>query len=130
MVNQALALEDYKAAQNAWLTSAYGLLAKAPATSVTIDLRLMRAKALASSGDGATARSVVLMLEADVNRLPKTNGLAEASYAQEGHLQAQLAEALSSLGDLTAAQRYADQSLLSKGRARGKVKSIGVDGDS
>ena len=123
MVNQALALEDYKAAET---LADIGLRssAKAPATSVTIDLRLMRAKALASSGDGATARSVVLMLEADVNRLPKTNGLAEASYAQEGHLQAQLAEALSSLGDLTAAQRYADQSLLSEGHARGKVNRL------
>jgi transcriptional regulator with XRE-family HTH domain len=123
MANQALALEDYKTAET---LADMGLRScgKAPATSLTIDLRVMRAKALASSGDGPAARSVILMLEADVSRLPKTDGIAEASYAQEGHLQAQLAEALSSLGDLTAAQRYAEQSLLSEGHARGKVNRL------
>lgn len=123
MVNQALALEDYKTAET---LADIGLRssAKARATSLTIDLRVMKAKALASSGDGPAARSVILMLEADVSRLPQTDGIAEASYAQEGHLQAQLAEALSSLGDLTAARRYAEQSLQSEGHARGKVNRL------
>ncbi|HEX5117892.1 MAG TPA: helix-turn-helix transcriptional regulator [Pseudonocardiaceae bacterium] len=123
MVNQALALEDYKSAERladmALRSSAAG-----PVTPLTIDLEAMRIKALASMGDSSTAMAGVCKLEVVLSKLPAGSGIVEASYAQEGHLQAQLAEALTSLGDLGAAQRYGQQSLESEGHARGKVNRL------
>ena len=75
-------------------------------------------------GDSSAALAVIQKLEAAVGHLSTDNVIAEASYAQEGHLRAQLAEALTSLGDLGAAQRYAEQSLQSSGHARGKVNQL------
>jgi DNA-binding XRE family transcriptional regulator len=123
MVNQALALEDFKTAE---VLADIGLRssAKLSTTALAIDLRVMKAKALASSGEIAAARSAVLSLEVEVGKLPESNGVAEASYAQEGHLQATLAEALTSIGDVAAAHRYAEQSLASEGHARGKVNRL------
>lgn len=125
MVNQSLALEDYKAAEN---LANLGLrsAAKVSAASLTIDLQMMRAKALAAMGDSSAAKSVIHKLETEIGRLPaeESNGIAEASYAQTGHLQALLAEALTSLGDWEAAQRFAEQSLLSDAHAKGKVNRL------
>jgi len=123
MVNQALALEDYKAAE---ALASVGLRssAKVSAAPLTVDLQMMRAKALAAMGDRSAAMSVIHKLEAEIGRLPTSNGIAEASYAQAGHLQALLAEALTSLGDLDAAQRFAEQSLLSDAHAKGKVNRL------
>lgn len=122
MVNQTLALEDYKVAEHL-AGVALRSSAQAPPTPLTIDLKVMRAKALAAMGDAPAALSIINELEAAVGKLP-ANGIVEASYAQESHLQAQLAEAFISLGDLRAAQRYAEQSLLSEGHARGKVNRL------
>jgi hypothetical protein len=128
MVNQALALEDYQTAEN---LANLGLrsAARVSAASLTIDLQMMRAKALAAMGDGTAAKSVIHKLETEIGRLPTEgesngNGIAEASYAQAGHLQALLAEALTSLGDLEAAQRFAEQSLLSDAHIKGKVNRL------
>lgn len=93
-------------------------------TALTIDLEAMRIKALAAMGDSPAAVAGVRKLEAVLSKLPAGNGIVEASYAQEGHLQAQLAEALTSLGDLGAAQRYGQQSLESEGHALGKVNRL------
>jgi hypothetical protein len=123
MVNQALALEDYQTAEHLAGT-ALRSSAKVLATPLTIDLQVMRAKALASMGDASAALTMVRNLETSMSKLPAGNEIAEASYAQEGHLQAQLAEALASLGDLSAARHYGEQSLRSHGHARGKVNRL------
>lgn len=123
MVNQALALEDYKTAE---ALANVGLLTstKTAAAQLTIDLQAMRAKALASMGDRTAAMSAIQELESAVGMTSNNQDIAEASYVQEGHLQAQLAEALTSLGDLQAASRYAEQSILSDGHTRGKVNRL------
>ena len=123
MVNQALALEAFKTAE---ILADIGLRssAKMSPTPLSIDLRVRKEKALASSGDIAAARSALHRIEAEVGKLPEGNGVAEASYAQEGHLQATLAEALTGIGDLAAAHRYAEQSLASEGHARGKSNRL------
>jgi hypothetical protein len=123
MANQALALEDYKAAEtlaNIGLRSSV----KVSAAPLTIDLQMMRVKALAAMGDGSAAMAVIHTLETEIGKLPTDSGIAEASYAQAGHLHALLAEALTSLGDLKAAQRFAEQSLLSETHAKGKVNRL------
>lgn len=123
MVNQALALENYKAAQTL-AEAALDACSKAPPTALLVDLQVMRAKALASLGNKADAKLIVVGLESEFNKLSKDQSLAEASYVQEGHILAQLSEALSYLGDLDEAQRYAELSLSSEGHPRGKVNKL------
>jgi hypothetical protein len=124
MVNQALALEDFKAAETLASIGLHSSVS-ASATSLTVDLKVMRAKALASMGDNSSALSAIRELEAAVDRTPLTSeGLIEASYIQEGQLQAQLAEALTNLGDLNAAHRYAERSISGESHARGRVNRL------
>ncbi|MGW5053222.1 helix-turn-helix domain-containing protein [Actinokineospora sp. NPDC004072] len=123
MANQALALEDYVQAVN---LADLGLRSsgKAPVSPLSIDLQTMKAKALASMGDTASAMSAIREIESAVANVSGNGEVGEASYAQEGHLQAQLAEALTNLGEIAAAHRYAEQSVLSEGHARGKVNRL------
>jgi transcriptional regulator with XRE-family HTH domain len=123
MVNQALALEDYKTAESLTSAALQSSVKLAPAP-LTVDLQVMRAKALASMGDASAAMAIIQKLESAVDKLPVDNEMVEASYVQGGHLHAGLAEALMSLGDLGAAQRFGQQSLNSEGHARGKVNRL------
>lgn len=123
MVNQALALEDFQAAEsfaNAGLRSLNG----GSNTPLAIDLNMMRAKALASMGDKSAAQHLVNDLEAALDKLPASNSLAEARYAQEAHLQTQLTDALTTIGDLKAARRYGELSLMTDWHARGRVNRL------
>lgn len=121
MVNQALALEDYKMAE-ALASAGLQSSTKASATALTIDLQVMRAKALAALGDSSAAMSAIRELESAV--IVADDDVAEANYVQEGQLQAQLAEALTSLGDLTAARRFAEQSILGSSHPKGRVNRL------
>lgn len=123
MVNQALALEDFK---NAETLATIGLQSSAvvPMTPLAVDLRTMRAKALAAMGDGTAAMTVISEIETAASNLTVADELAEASYAQEGHLHAQLAEALFSLGELDAAREHAERSIVSEGHPRGRVNRL------
>lgn len=122
-VNQALALEDYKRAESLTTAALQSSARLAPAP-LSVDLQVMRAKALASMGDTSEAMAVIQKLETAVDKLPVDNEMVEASYVQGGHLHAGLAEALMSLGDLGAAQRFGEQSLNSDGHARGRVNRL------
>ena len=122
-VNQALAREDYKRAESL-ATAALQSSARLAPAPLTVDLQVMRAKALASMGDASAAMTVIQKLETAVDKLPVDNEMVEASYVQGGHLHVGLAEALVSLGDLGAAQRFGEQSLNSEGHARGRVNRL------
>lgn len=123
MVNQAIALEDFKAA-DALADVGLRSSVQASATSLTVDLQAMKAKALAAMGDNTAAISVIRELEFAIDNISITSGIVEASYVQEVQLRAKLAEALTSLGDLGAAQRYAEQSFIRDDHARGKVNRL------
>jgi hypothetical protein len=123
MVNQALALNDYKSADALADIGLHSSISAA-ATSLTVDLQAMKARALAAMGDSSAALSVINELELSISTVSAHNGIAEASYVQEVQLRAKLAEALTSLGDLTAAQRFADQSFARDDHARGKVNRL------
>lgn len=123
MVNQALALEDYKTAESLTSAALQSSVRLAPAP-LTVDLQVMRAKALASMGEASAAMAIIQKLETAVDKLPVDSEMVEASYVQGGHLHAGLAEALMNLGDLVAAQRFGEQSLNSEGHARGKVNRL------
>ncbi|GAA3049399.1 helix-turn-helix domain-containing protein [Actinokineospora globicatena] len=123
MVNQALALEDYKSALQ---LAEVGLRSseKVPPSPLLIDLQTMKAKALAFMGDRSEAMAMIREIENTAGRLAGSHDIAEASYAQEGHLHAQLAEALASLREFHAAGHYAEQALVSDGHPRGKVNRL------
>lgn len=123
MTNQALALHDYKTAENL-STSALASLADSGGTPLAIDLKVMGIKALASMGDSSAALSRIHQLESSFDKAPSLDVIAEANYAQEGHLRAGLAEAFTSLGDLSAAELHAETSLNSAGHARGRVNRL------
>lgn len=123
MANQALALEDFKVADA--LTD-LGLRSSISAGDIalTIDLQAMKAKALASMGNNPAAMSVIGELEDAIEGIATHKSIAEASYIQEVQLRSKLAEALISLGDFTAAQRYAEQLFVKDDHPRGKVNRL------
>ena len=123
MANQALAVEDFAAATR---LADLGIMSSKllPPSALTIDLQTMKAKALASIGDKAGALAAIRQVESAAGTLVNSHGIAEASYAQESHLSAQLAEALLSLGELKAAEIYADRSMASEGHPRGHVNRL------
>lgn len=123
MVNQAIALHDYKSA-DALADIGLRSSTSAGAASLTVDIQAMKAKALAGMGDSSAALSVINELELSINNIPTHDGIVEASYVQEVQLRSKLAEALTSLGDFAAAQRFAEQAFVRDDHARGKVNRL------
>lgn len=123
MANQALALEDFAAAEH---LATFGLRScpQVEAEPLTVDLTMVRAKALAAIGDRAAAAPLLRQLEQAIDQLTPSAGIAEASYAQAGHLKTGLAEALTSLGDISAARSHMEHAMRSGGHPRGAVNQL------
>ncbi|WP_215541618.1 hypothetical protein [Amycolatopsis sp. CA-230715] len=122
MTNQALALEDYRTAEDL-SKSALSLLDEGT-SSLAVDLQVMNVKSLAFQAEKSAALRAIHNLESHFSSNPATASIAEASYAQTGHLHAGIAEALMSLGDYQAAEQYAETSIKSGSHARGKVNQL------
>lgn len=122
MTNQALALEDYRTAEDL-SKSALSLLDEGT-SSLAVDLQVMNVKSLAFQADKSAAIRAIHNLESQFSANAATASIAEASYAQTGHLHAGIAEALMSLGDYQAAEQYAETSIKSGSHARGKVNQL------
>jgi hypothetical protein len=101
------------------LRTARGPLTPALAT----DLHALAGKAYARMGDAAACHAHIRQSEATAARIDHGNEPAEVSYVQPGLVETQLAEALRRLGDLTAAQTYAEESIRTAGTThlRGRV---------
>lgn len=110
LANQALFLDENRLvvqyAESA-LRSGGSTLGPALAT----DLYALMSKAYARMGDTAACHDSLRRCEQSAARIVAGTDLAEVSYVLPGLVETQAAEALRRLGDLTAAQAYAEESV-------------------
>ncbi|PYC83468.1 transcriptional regulator [Streptomyces tateyamensis] len=120
LTNQALFLKDYRQAvafAEAGVRSAGDRISPALAT----DLHAMQAKAFARMGDIPGAHRAMARAEAAAATIRPEEEPPETGYVQPGLVEAQLAEALISLGDWTPARSYAEEAVRVQAHARGQV---------
>jgi hypothetical protein len=104
------------------LRGAHGSLSAALVT----DLNSLQAKAYARIGDRGNCHAAMTRAEAAVTLIRPEQEPPETSYVQAGLVETQHADALRSLGDLTAARTYAQQSVdaAAHSHARGRVHRL------
>ncbi|MCX4750503.1 transcriptional regulator [Kitasatospora sp. NBC_01287] len=120
LVNQALFLRDYRQAvgfAEVGVRSAGAAISPALAT----DLSAMQAKAFARMGDAAGAHRAMARAEAAAASIRHEEEPPETGYVQPGLVEAQLAEALISLGDWSPARTYAEEAVRVQAHPRGQV---------
>ncbi|MEU6080155.1 transcriptional regulator [Streptomyces sp. NPDC047108] len=123
LVNQSVFLKAYRQAvafAEAGLRTAGPHISHALAT----DLYAMQAKAFARMGDQASAHRCMLLAETTAGQIRRDDEPAETGYVQPGLVEAQLAETLMSLGDLTPAQEYALEAVRTQTHSRGRVHRL------
>ncbi|WP_194924878.1 transcriptional regulator [Catenulispora pinisilvae] len=123
LVNQALHRRDYRQAisfAEAGLRTAGSHMSPALST----DIYAMQAKAFARVNDLRQAHASMRQTEAAAERIRRVDEPPETSYVQPGLVETQFAEALSSLGDLTAARRFADEAVAASTHPRGRVNRL------
>jgi tetratricopeptide (TPR) repeat protein len=123
MVNQSLARGDFRQAV-ALAESALRSVEKDLTPAQIADLRVMQAKAYAQMGDSVASYAAMAAAESAAARIVRANEPEETNYVQPGLVEAQLAEALISIGDFEAAERYAQQSLGGEAHPRGRVNRL------
>jgi tetratricopeptide (TPR) repeat protein len=110
LANQSMCLGRYRQvvqyAETA-LRGARGCLSPA----LISDLCTLQAKAYARMGDSAECHEQMRRAESMVQRIRLSEEPPETGYVQAGLAEVQHAEALRQLGDLTAAQSYAEEAL-------------------
>jgi hypothetical protein len=110
MANQALYLEESRLVvqyTQAALRAASTVLTPA----LVADLHALAGKAYARMGDAPASGEHLRQAEAVAAKIDIGGGPAEVSYVQPGLVETQVAEALRRLGDLVAAQTYAEESV-------------------
>ncbi|MDH6141978.1 hypothetical protein P3T35_003999 [Kitasatospora sp. GP30] len=120
LTNQALFLKDYRQAvafAEAGVRSAGSALSPALAT----DLYAMQGKAFARMGDATGAHQAMSRAESAAAAIRRDEEPPETGYVQPGLVEAQLAEALISLGDWTPARSYAEEAVRVQAHPRGQV---------
>jgi hypothetical protein len=120
LTNQALFLKDYRQAvafAEAGVRSAGDRISPGLAT----DLHAMQAKAFARMGDTPGAHRAMARAEAAAATIRPEDEPPETGYVQPGLVEAQLAEALISLGDWAPARSYAEEAVRVQAHPRGQV---------
>ncbi|RBM21357.1 transcriptional regulator, partial [Streptomyces sp. PT12] len=92
--------------------------------ALATDLHAMQAKAFARTGDHASAHRCMRLAEVAAARIRRDEEPAETGYVQPGLVEAHLAEALMSLGDVKPAQEYAVEAVHTQAHARGRVHRL------
>ncbi|MFE3326369.1 transcriptional regulator [Streptomyces sp. NPDC059176] len=125
LVNQCLFLDEHRQAvafAEAALRAAGGQITPALAA----DLCAMQAKAYAHLGDGGSALGCIRRAEGEAERILPGHEPDETGYVQPGLVNVQVAEALLSLGDLTAARAHAAAAAASPAHDRGRVHRLAM----
>lgn len=123
MTNQAMFLRDYRQAlafAEAALRTAGGEISPALAA----DLNAMKAKAYGRIKEQAYAHDSMRAAESAAGRIGAREEPPETGYVQPGLVDTQLAETLLSLGDLSAADAYAQQAADLATHPRGQVNRL------
>lgn len=120
LVNQAIFLKDYR---QAIAFAEAGLRTAGPHISPALrtDLYVMQAKAFAGMRAVKDAHRCMTLAEQNAVQIRREDEPPETEYMQPGLVEAQLAEALTSLGELTPAQEYAEEAARTHTHARGRV---------
>jgi len=94
--------------------------------ALATDLHTLAAKAYARMHNAPSCHDQMRQSEVLAGRIDHSDGPAEISYVQRGLLECQHAEALRRLGDLSAAQTYAEESVrdLERVHLRGRVHRL------
>lgn len=123
LVNQAVFQKDYRQAvafAEAGIRAAGAQISPALAT----DLYAMQAKAYSRMGDQAGAHRCMTLAETAAGQIRRSDEPAELGYVQPGLVEAQLAEALISLGDWAPASTYAEEAVRAQAHARGAIHRL------
>ncbi|QOC89668.1 transcriptional regulator [Micromonospora craniellae] len=110
MANQALYLDEYRLVvqyAQAGLRAAGTVISPA----LTADLHALAGKAYARMGNAPDSHQHLRHAETVAGRIIHDGSPVEVSYVQPGLVETQVAEALRRLGDLIAAQTYAEESV-------------------
>lgn len=123
LVNQSLALGDARQAIT-FATAALRTAGDAVSPALNADLHAMQAKAYAIIGDAAAARTSIHEAQRAGGRIAIDAEPAETGYIQPGLIEAQVAEALISLGDLAPAAELTEIILATPTHPRGQVNRL------
>ncbi|MGI5145539.1 hypothetical protein ACQEVC_03925 [Plantactinospora sp. CA-294935] len=120
LVNQAVSLKDYR---QAIAFAEAGLRTAGPHISPALktDLYAMQAKAFAGMKAVSDAHRCMMLAEQTAAQIRREDEPPETEYMQPGLVEAQLAEALTSLGELASARAYAEEAVRRHTHARGRV---------
>lgn len=110
MSNQAMSMSEYQRVIQYANTALHGTKGDL-SPALQADLYTMQARAFARLGDRSACHAHMEKAETLAGRIRHAEEPAETSYVQAGLVETQLSEALRQLGDLTAAEDYALESV-------------------
>ncbi|MFC5803721.1 transcriptional regulator [Streptomyces formicae] len=125
LVNQALFMGEFRQSV-AFAEAALRTAGRQITPALAADLYAMQAKAYAQLGDGGGALGCIRRAEAEAERIRPGHEPDETGYVQPGLVNVQVAEALLSLGDLTAAHEHAAEAAAIPAHDRGRVHRLGM----
>lgn len=128
LVNQSLYMGEHRQAV-AFAEAGLRTAGSAISHALACDLYAMQAKAYSRLGDQWQAHRCMGMAEAEAGLIRRDEEPAETSYVQAGLLEANLADALMRLGDVTPAQTYAAEAVAVQTHARGRVHRLATLSD-
>lgn len=123
LVNQSLALGDARQAIT-FATAALRTAGSAVSTALKADLHAMQGKAYAIIGDAPAARASIVEAQRAGENISGESEPAETGYIQPGLIEAQVTEALISLGDLKPAAELTEITLTAPTHPRGQVNRL------
>ncbi|MER5476442.1 transcriptional regulator [Streptomyces sp. NPDC002734] len=125
LVNQALFMREFRQAV-AFAEAALRTAGRDITPALASDLYAMQAKAYAHLGDGAESLARIRRAEEAAERIHRGHEPDETGYVQPGLVNVQVAEALLSLGDLTAAGAHAEAAVGTPAHDRGRVHRLAM----
>lgn len=128
LVNQALYMREYRQAV-AFAEAGLRTSGHAISPALACDLHAMQAKAFSRMGDQDGAHRAMTAAETAAGQIRRDEEPAETGYIQPGLLEANLADALMRLGDMTPATTYATEAVATQTHARGRVHRLATLSD-
>lgn len=128
LVNQALYMREYRQAV-AFAEAGLRTAGHAISPALACDLHAMQAKAFSRMGDQASAHRAMTAAETAAGQIRPEEEPAETGYVQPGLLEANLADTLMRLGDMTPATTYAAEAVATQTHARGRVHRLATLSD-
>ncbi|MFI6349422.1 transcriptional regulator [Streptomyces sp. NPDC050560] len=125
LVTQSLFMREYRQAV-AFAEAALRTAGRHITPALASDLYAMQAKAYAHLGDGSAALACIRRAESAADRVRRGSEPDETGYVQPGLVNVQVAEALLSLGDVSAAREHAMAAVGTPAHDRGRVHRLAM----